>query len=185
MSLPRADLENRRALGWLSGAEIAAMSTVRKALASPCAVPRNRAEFGARRPSSRVRKLSALVLGLTIGTASFAALAGSFTLEAGQPPQAASNQRTPRTIIETRFVVAPSAGNARKLPPQAEDVCDDLTFRFLNSEKCSDSRGKHGAPPRRAPTVVIAHSGAPSLALNQSQVCDAGSRVSPGHCKFD
>jgi hypothetical protein len=185
MSLPRAELENRWALGWLSGTGIASMNTVRKALVSPCAVPRYRGELRARPPSSRMSKLPAMILGLTVVTASCAAIAGSFTLETGELPQAASTLRTPRTIIETRFLIAPAAGNVRKLPPQAEDVCDDLAFRFLNSEKCADSRGKHGAPPRRAPTVVTAHSGTPSLALNQSRACDTGLNESGGHCGFD
>lgn len=165
------------------------MNGGRRALAKQWAIPRYRAEFGAQRRS--VRKLPAVIFGIAIGTASCAAIAGSFTLETGQPPQkaarAAAAERTPRSAIETRFLIvsAPAASTARKRSVQAEDACDDLAFRFLNSERCADGRGKHLAPPRRAATVVIAHSGTPSLDVNQSRACDAGLDERGGHCRFD
>jgi hypothetical protein len=164
------------------------MTTDRKA---SCVVPRYRAEFALRRPSFRARKLPAIVLGITVGITSFAAVAGSFTLETGQSPQtvskAVASERTPRSVIETRFVIVPTpaADNVAKRRPQAQDACDDLAFRFLNSQRCSDSPGKHIALTHRAAIVVIAHSGAPSADLDQSQACEAGLPDSREHCRLD
>jgi hypothetical protein len=180
---------NRRTLGRLSAPGTASMMIGRKALAKPRAVPRYRAEFGALRPAARVSNLAAVVLGIAIGSISCAAIAGSLTLETGQPQRIAATAPTPRSVIETRFfiVTAPAAADAMKHSLQTADACDDLAFRFLNPEKCTDSRGRHMAvaQPSRAATVVVAHSGAPSPDLNQNYACEVALRDSREHCRLD
>ena len=163
------------------------MTTGRKALANPCAVPRYRGEFRARRLTLGARKLPAAILSLAVGITSCAAVAGSFTLEAGQPQQIAGNERMPRSIIETRFriVAALPADSARQRSPPAAYACDDLAFRFLNTEKCSDARGKHMVQPRRAPAVIMAHSGPLSPDFDQSQACGTRLTNSLEHCRLD
>ena len=160
------------------------MPTGRKAFANPCAIPRYRAEFGARRPSAG--KLPAVLLGLAVGITSCTAIAGSLRLEA-QPQRIATTQPTPRSIIDSRFFIvpAPAIDSAGQRPGPAADACDDLAFRFLNAERCSDARGRHVAQTARSATVVVAHSGAGSPDLNQSLACDAGLRDSREHCSLD
>lgn len=160
------------------------MSTGRKAFSNPRAIPRYRGEFGAWRPSTG--KLPAVLLGLAVGITGCAAIAGSLPLET-QPQQIVAPAPTPRSIIEARFFIAaaPAIDSARQRPSQAADTCDDLAFRFLNTERCTDAHSKHVAQTGRAATVVIAHSGAASPDLSQSQVCEAGLKDRRQHCTLD
>ena len=125
------------------------MRAYRKAPEIRYRAARHRAGSGSRWPFASPRKPAA-ILCMAVGIASCATIASSFTIEAQQRPQAASTDRTPRSVVDTAFLTLPraSAESAKERRPRVLDACNDFAFRFLNFRKCANSRPRHVA--RRA-----------------------------------